>query len=125
MIRGAAIAENFAIFGRLNDADLGCIQLAADEVNLADEQKLAELFPDCELGAEPPIGRLYNLPTIMDESLTADARVTFQAGTHCAEPLMHRFGLESTARASFAIYTTHDEIDFLADTLTRVREFFT
>ena len=30
---------------------------------------------------------------------------------------MHRFGLDSTARASFAIYTTHDEIDYLADTL--------
>jgi cysteine desulfurase/selenocysteine lyase len=37
---------------------------------------------------------------------------------------MHRFGLESTARASFAIYTTRDEIDYLADSLTRVREFF-
>lgn len=57
-------------------------QLEADDVKLADEQKLCELFPDCELGAEPPIGRMYNLPTIMDESLTADARVTFQAGTH-------------------------------------------
>ena len=40
-----------------------------------------------------------------------------------AEPLMRRFGLESTARASFGIYTTHEEIDFLADALTRVREF--
>jgi selenocysteine lyase/cysteine desulfurase len=33
--------------------------------------------------------------------------------------------LESTARASFALYTTREEIDFLADTLARVREFFT
>ena len=57
-------------------------QLQAQNVSLADEQKLSELFPDCELGAEPPIGRLYNMPTIMDESLIADARVTFQAGTH-------------------------------------------
>jgi Ala-tRNA(Pro) deacylase len=57
-------------------------QLEAEDVKLADEQKLNELFPDCELGAEPPIGRLYNLPTLMDESLTSDARVTFQAGTH-------------------------------------------
>jgi cysteine desulfurase/selenocysteine lyase len=37
---------------------------------------------------------------------------------------MHRFGLDSTARASFAIYTTHEEIDYLADSLARVREFF-
>jgi Ala-tRNA(Pro) deacylase len=57
-------------------------QLQAKEVNLADEQKLSELFPDCELGAVPPIGRLYNMPTLMDESLVADAKVTFQAGTH-------------------------------------------
>ena len=51
--------------------------------------------------------------------------IAVRAGHHCAEPLMHRFGLESTARASFGIYTTHAEIDVLADTLTRVREFFT
>ena len=43
---------------------------------------MAELFPDCEVGAEPPIGRLYGMTTLMDESLTADDHVTFQAGTH-------------------------------------------
>ena len=57
----------------------------------------------------------------------ADARqgIAVRAGHHCAEPLMRRFDLESTARASFAIYTTQGEIDCLADTLMRVREFFT
>ncbi|MDE2580005.1 MAG: SufS family cysteine desulfurase [Rhodospirillales bacterium] len=50
--------------------------------------------------------------------------IAVRAGHHCAEPLMHRFGLESTARASFGIYTTHAEIDTLADSLARVREFF-
>jgi Ala-tRNA(Pro) deacylase len=64
------------------DLDALCRQLEAQEVKLADEQKLTELFPDCELGAAPPFGRLYNMPTLMDESLTADARVTFPAGTH-------------------------------------------
>jgi Ala-tRNA(Pro) deacylase len=59
-----------------------CRQLEADSVHLADESSLQQLFPDCELGAEPPIGRLYGLVTLMDESLTADDRVTFQAGTH-------------------------------------------
>ena len=34
---------------------------------------------------------------------------------HCAEPLMRRLGLDSTARASFGIYTTHQEIDALAE----------
>lgn len=57
-------------------------QLHAEDVKLADEPTLQRLFPDCELGAEPPIGRLFGLPTLMDESLVADDVVTFQAGTH-------------------------------------------
>jgi Ala-tRNA(Pro) deacylase len=57
-------------------------QLQASEVRLVEERRLCELFPDCELGAEPPIGRLYGMTTLMDESLIADDRVTFQAGTH-------------------------------------------
>lgn len=61
----------------------------------------------------------HDVATLLDRQ-----GIAVRAGHHCAEPLMHRFGLESTARASFGIYTTHDEIDFLADTLTRVREFF-
>jgi cysteine desulfurase / selenocysteine lyase len=61
----------------------------------------------------------HDVATLLDRS-----GIAVRAGHHCAEPLMHRFGLESTARANFAIYTTHDEIDYLADTLTRAREFF-
>lgn len=57
-------------------------QIQASRIELADEPKLSELFPDCELGAAPPIGRLYGMTTLMDESLTKDDRVTFQAGTH-------------------------------------------
>ena len=64
--------------------DLGELkdQLQASEVCLVDEPKLSELFPDCEPGAVPPIGRMYGMTTLMDESLVADDRVTFQAGTH-------------------------------------------
>ena len=61
----------------------------------------------------------HDIATLLDRQ-----GIAVRAGHHCAEPLMHRFGLESTARASFGIYTTHAEIDVLADTLTRVREFF-
>ena len=50
--------------------------------------------------------------------------IAVRAGHHCAEPLMRRLGVDSTARASFGIYTTIGEIDFLADTLDRVRDFF-
>jgi len=57
-------------------------QLRAKEVYLADESQLQQCFPDCQLGAEPPIGRIWGLPTLMDESLTSGDHVTFQAGTH-------------------------------------------
>ena len=62
----------------------------------------------------------HDIATLLDRQ-----GIAVRAGQHCAEPLMHRLGLESTARASFGVYTTIDEIDFLADTLIRVREFFT
>jgi cysteine desulfurase/selenocysteine lyase len=61
----------------------------------------------------------HDVATLLDRQ-----GIAVRAGHHCAEPLMHRFGLDSTARASFGIYTTHGEIDALADGLTRVREFF-
>jgi Ala-tRNA(Pro) deacylase len=57
-------------------------QLRADDVTLADEQTMERLFPECELGAAPPIGKLFGMPTLMDESLVADDTVMFQAGTH-------------------------------------------
>ena len=62
----------------------------------------------------------HDVATLLDRQ-----GIAVRAGHHCAEPLMHRLGLDSTARASFGIYTTHEEIDFLADALVRVREFFT
>ena len=61
----------------------------------------------------------HDVATLLDR-----AGIAVRAGHHCAEPLMRRLGLESTARASFGIYSTIGEIDFLAETLTKVREFF-
>ena len=50
--------------------------------------------------------------------------VAVRAGTHCAEPLMRRFGVTSSARASFALYNTLDEADAFVDALGRARTFF-
>ncbi len=61
----------------------------------------------------------HDVATLLDRQ-----GIAVRAGHHCAEPLMRRFGVESTARASFGVYTTRAEIDQLADTLARVREFF-
>jgi cysteine desulfurase/selenocysteine lyase len=50
--------------------------------------------------------------------------VAVRAGTHCAEPLMRRFGLTSSARASFALYNTLEEADAFAESLIKVQGFF-
>jgi Ala-tRNA(Pro) deacylase len=51
-------------------------------VRMATEEEFVSLFPDCELGAMPPFGALYNLPEYVDESLAKDKEVVFNAGTH-------------------------------------------
>jgi cysteine desulfurase/selenocysteine lyase len=50
--------------------------------------------------------------------------VAVRAGQHCAEPLMRRFGQTSTARASFALYNTVEDVDAFVDALVRARGFF-
>ncbi len=61
----------------------------------------------------------HDIATLLDRQ-----GIAVRAGNHCAEPLMRRLGVDSSARASTGIYTTMAEIDALADTLLRVREFF-
>ncbi|MGE5502546.1 MAG: aminotransferase class V-fold PLP-dependent enzyme [Ignavibacteriales bacterium] len=50
--------------------------------------------------------------------------VAVRAGTHCAEPLMARFGMTSSARASFALYNTEAEADAFVEALTKAQSFF-
>jgi len=57
-------------------------QLKAKKVELAEEKEIGRIFDDCELGAEPPFGNLYDMPTIMDKTLEKDDHITFQGGTH-------------------------------------------
>jgi len=51
--------------------------------------------------------------------------IAIRAGQHCAEPLVRRLGVHATARASFGIYTTQDEIDVLITGLERARKMLT
>ena len=50
--------------------------------------------------------------------------VALRGGHHCNQPLMRKFGVESTARASFYFYNTTDEIDSLVEVLTDIQKFF-
>ncbi|MCB8874995.1 aminotransferase class V-fold PLP-dependent enzyme [Acidisoma silvae] len=61
----------------------------------------------------------HDVATLLDRS-----GIAVRAGHHCAEPLMQRLGVDSTARATFGVYTTIAEIDFLAETLGRIKAFF-
>lgn len=56
--------------------------LAVSEVRLATEIELAEAFPDCEIGAIPPFGNLYQIPVYVDETLQSDPIIFIQPGEH-------------------------------------------
>jgi len=57
-------------------------QLGAKSVDLVEEKDIGKMFPDCELGAEPPFGNLYDMSTVMDKALENDDHIVFQAGSH-------------------------------------------
>jgi Ala-tRNA(Pro) deacylase len=82
-------------------------QLQVNEVELAGESEVSELCGGCELGAEPPIGRLFGMPTLMDESLFADDRVTFQAGTHTDAVTMTLADYRKVAQPEVAYFGKH------------------
>ena len=56
--------------------------IGLSRVRLATEKEIAELFPDCELGAMPPFGNLYNLETYLESGLADEEKIAFNAGTH-------------------------------------------
>jgi cysteine desulfurase/selenocysteine lyase len=61
----------------------------------------------------------HDIGTILDQE-----GIAIRTGHHCAQPVMERFGVDATARASFALYNTKDEIDLLVRGIQKVREVF-
>ena len=61
----------------------------------------------------------HDIATILDQS-----GVAIRAGHHCAQPLMRRLGVPATARLSFGIYNTREDIDAMIEALGEVRELF-
>jgi len=59
---------------------LGCLQ-GLSYIRLANEAELRELFPDCELGAMPPFGNLYQMPVVVDTGIAGDF-IAFTIGSH-------------------------------------------
>ena len=61
----------------------------------------------------------HDVGTVLDQE-----GIAIRTGHHCAQPLMERFGVPATARASFAFYNTKEEVDALAEAINRVKEIF-
>src|SRR5579884_2333362 len=64
--------------------DIGRLEmiLGSRQVRLATEEEFKALFPDCDVGAMPPFGNLYNIPVYLDERLTQYDQFYFEGGSH-------------------------------------------
>lgn len=56
--------------------------LGAKDLELADEDEINAAFPDCEIGAMPPFGNLYNMDVFVSQHLREDEHIVFNAGSH-------------------------------------------
>ena len=110
---------------------IGREAIAAHEAELAAyaHERLSRINSMRIIGNAPGKGAIvsFELQGIHahDVSMVIDREgVAVRAGTHCAQPLLKRFGVTSTCRASFAMYNTKAEVDALADALEKARTFF-
>jgi cysteine desulfurase/selenocysteine lyase len=62
----------------------------------------------------------HDISTLLDRS-----GVAVRAGTHCAQPLLKRYGVSSSCRASFGVYNTLEEVDTFVEALKKAQSFFT
>jgi Ala-tRNA(Pro) deacylase len=67
---------------RMVDVDKLQDALGATSVDIADEDDFKGAFPECELGAMPPFGNLYDMPVYVSPELSEDEEIAFNAGTH-------------------------------------------
>ena len=110
---------------------VGRARIAAHEAEISDyaHERLSQINSLRIFGTAPGKGPIlsfamegahaHDISTIIDR-----AGVAVRAGTHCAMPLLHRFGVTSTCRAAFALYNTREEVDVLADALVRAHRLF-
>lgn len=73
---------------------------------LASEREFKQHFPDCETGAMPPFGNLYGIPVYVDEALTRDTEIAFNAGTHLELIRMSRADFERLVKPIVLKFST-------------------
>lgn len=79
-----------------------------DSVRLATEDEMAAIFKDCELGAEPPVGELFGMETLMDETLKDEEFLLFQSGTHTDAVRIRREDYEKVAHPRIESVARHE-----------------
>ena len=94
---------------------------AMEQLSLIPGMRLFGTAAEKDAGVAFTVGDIHplDLGTLLDR-----LGIALRTGHHCAQPLMARFGVESMARASFALYTTRAEIDALVSSIDRVRKMF-
>lgn len=94
---------------------------AMEQMALIPEMHLYGTAPGKDAVVSFNVGNIHplDLGTLLDR-----LGIAIRTGHHCAQPLMQRCGVEGMARASFALYTTHAEIDALVQGIDRVRKMF-
>jgi len=77
-------ALGMAVLPASYQVDLTALKKATgvQTADLASEREFKQHFPDCETGAMPPFGNLYGIPVYVDETLTEDKEIAFNAGSH-------------------------------------------
>ncbi|MCB1385250.1 MAG: cysteine desulfurase [Nitratireductor sp.] len=111
---------------------IGRAAIQAHENDLRDyaAERLSQINSLRLFGTRPDKGAIFSFELegihAHDVSMVIDRQgVAVRAGTHCAQPLMQRFGVTSTCRASFGMYNTRAEVDALVAALEKARNFFT
>jgi len=80
--------------------------LGASTARLAREDEFASAFPDCEPGAMPPFGNLYDLPVWVERALSADETIYFPAGTHADSMSLKYADFERLVKPTIADFGT-------------------
>jgi Ala-tRNA(Pro) deacylase len=77
-------------------------KITRKSASIATEEEFRSRFPDCVVGAMPPMGKLYGLPTYVESSLTRDEFIVFKAGTHTCSVKLRYADYERLAQPMIA-----------------------
>ncbi|HLO36417.1 MAG TPA: YbaK/EbsC family protein [Candidatus Deferrimicrobium sp.] len=102
----------FFVIEAIDELDLAkaARTMGTDTVRLLTEHELKALAPDCEVGAVPAVGALFDVPMVADHALRDDRDISFNAGSHRCSVRVERAGWERAAGVLYAdLAVDHDD----------------